>query len=170
MRFTVLLSMLAVTTLASAQSGPSTLRDTGSKTCSDGQVTTLASGPMAGKASTLLSQAKFARLHRDNTQGEPAWLSSLSAYSTRNFVFTGSKGPIANKRAVVAAVCPAAGCDATRAFVAFAPASGEYGATLVEGRALRQIVPGGSGGSFDEHAPLIDAALHCARELAESQR
>lgn len=124
-----------------------------------GEISILRQPRQAGDARHwLATDPAFAAKHAAETRGEEAWLRS----------FTGKAGPLRvfvderKRQVLVVAVCPAQACAEQRAWVAFEPGRGNYGVTLMEGRNVREVIPGSHNTTLAMHEPLIGDALLCA--------
>lgn len=125
-----------------------------------GRVTLMTSGKLAGSpADAVRNLPELGLRHAQATKGEDAWLHSLNGGSGKNRVFTQGKNAV-----LVMTVCNRSDCRLNRAYIAYEPATHQYGAKVVEGGPLRDIVPGQGQSTFAAHRPLIEDALSCALE------
>jgi len=153
------LAGLVATSAALAGPGP---LDQGARQCQGVGLTYEATtAPFAGLAGKALANPRFAAAHKKATAGEEPWIAELSGTSAPNRMVDVRRKSLV----LVLAVCPASDCASERAYIAFDPRTGAYGATVVEGRNLREIVPGSEGTSLAEHPEAIALALHCGREF-----
>jgi hypothetical protein len=116
-----------------------------------------AEAPWAGGPLTALKVPAFARAHAAGTKGEAPWLRRLSGGAGANRVYLEP-----GHRIIVLAVCNPTDCDGERAYVAFEPATGDWGANVFEGRQIRALVRGSGQTTLAMHPEPLDMALVCA--------
>lgn len=118
----------------------------------------ISQGPHAGKPLALKQAAPvFAATHAQATSGDYPWLKDLQGQAGANRLFI-QKG----RQVVVLTLCDPAACRDLRAYVAFEPATGAWGANVFEGGHVRPVVPGAQGSSLVAHPELLSQALICA--------
>jgi hypothetical protein len=122
-----------------------------------GVLTRAADAPWAGGAPAALKVPSFARAHAAGTEGEESWLRTFSGRSGVNRVYLQRA-----HRVIVLAVCNPADCDGERAYVAFEPATGAWGANVFEGRQIRPLVAGSGQTTLAVHPEPLGTALVCA--------
>ncbi len=123
-------------------------------------------GKLPAVASGAFSMPGFKAVHSRNAKGEDAWLANLSGASHPNRVYTTGSDNVVVMR--LHESC-AAGTDCTGrlAYVAYAPSNGQWGATVFEGRNLRELVQDAGQTTLAVHKPLILDALSCIQSLDE---
>jgi hypothetical protein len=118
----------------------------------------IASGPQAGSAAVALSAVPgMAQTHALAAAGEPDWLRALSGTAGPNREYQ-ERG----RKVLVVTACATPACDGSRAYVAFDRTNGDWGATVVEGRHLRDVFRDAGNTTLAMHPDLIGAALQCA--------
>ena len=122
-----------------------------------GSITRIAQGPFTGKAPTMKLVSGFGAAHRAGTAGDYPWLEQLNGKSGANRLYREG-----NRQVVVATVCDPADCDGLRAYVAFEPAKRAWGATVIEGPNLRELVQGAGNTTLAMHDQVLAHALLCA--------
>lgn len=128
--------------------------------CQDGgQLQVIKSGEFAGEARSALANPAFAKPHKRYAGEEPPWLAELSGRSAPNRVYV-----LGNKEVLMTTVCDVADCKGARAYVAFDMRQGHWGATVIEGQALREIFAGAQT-TLAMHQASIQSALQCAIQL-----
>ncbi len=117
----------------------------------------LAGQPYSGDARVMKSISDFISRHSEAAIEEEPWLKSLIGKSGKNRVY--SKG---EQRIVIITLCNSANCEKNRAYIAYEPKTGSYGASLYEDRHVREI-----GATPDEimYPPHLGAAIICAQNL-----
>lgn len=124
-----------------------------------GELSILRQAALAGDGRHwLASEPGFAAKHAAEMRGEAAWLRTLSEKSGPVRLYRNRQ----QRQVLVVAVCPAANCADQRAWVAYEPARGNYGVTVMEGRNLREVIPGAHNTTLAEHEAVIGDALQCA--------
>lgn len=125
-----------------------------------GQIAVVPGGKLAGRpADAVRSLPELGLRHTQAMQGESAWLKSWNGQVGKNRVFSQGQATV-----LVMTVCNPSDCRLNRAYVAYDPSSHQYGAKVIEGGPLRDIVPGQGQSTFATHRPLIEDALSCALE------
>jgi hypothetical protein len=120
----------------------------------------------ASAANALKALHGFKPIHTRNTHGEGAWLTELTGTSHPNRVYTTGTVNVVVMR--LNETCAAsAPCESRLAYVAYAPEAAEWGATVIEGRNLRELVQDAGQTTLAVHKPLILDALSCAQALDE---
>lgn len=122
-----------------------------------GSISRITQGPFTGKAPTMKLVASFGAAHRAGTAGDYPWLEQLNGKSGANRLYRQG-----SRQVVVATVCDPADCDGLRAYVAFEPAKGAWGATVIEGPNLRELVQGAKNTTLAMHEQVLAHALLCA--------
>lgn len=118
----------------------------------------IATGPLAGSAAAALSAVPgLAQTHAAAAAGEPDWMRTLSGTSGPNREYQ-ERG----RKVLVVTACATPACDGARAYVAFERATGDWGATVVEGRHLRDVFRDAGNTTLAMHPDLIGSALLCA--------
>lgn len=126
-----------------------------------GSLRRIASGPLAGPAVVALSAAPgMAQTHAAAAAGEPDWLRALSGAAGPNREYQEF-----GRKVLVVTACATPACDGARAYVAFDHASGDWGATVVEGRHLRDVFRDAGTTTLAMHPDLVGAALLCAMSV-----
>jgi hypothetical protein len=120
----------------------------------------------ASAANAFKALRGFKPIHTRNTQGEGAWLTELTGMSHPNRVYTTGSANVVVMR-LNESCAASAPCEGRLAYVAYAPETAEWGATVVEGRNLRELVQDAGQTTLAMHKPLILDALSCAQALDE---
>lgn len=116
-----------------------------------------ATGQFEGNAAVLKAVPAFLTKHAAATAQEEAWLHNLSGRSGRNRLHQSG-----SRHIVLATVCNPGDCESNRAYIAYEPATGLWGAMLYEGRHVREL--GERPGDPILPSPLADA-IFCAQNL-----
>ena len=125
-----------------------------------GAVAIIKAGPLSGMpGSAIRALPDLAKAHMASTQGEGPWVEQLSGTVGRNRVFVQHRHQV-----LVLTVCNTNDCALNRAYIAFDLASHQYGAKIVEGGPVRDIVPGAKASTFVVQPPVLEDALSCAFE------
>jgi Inhibitor of vertebrate lysozyme (Ivy) len=98
--------------------------------------------------------------HEANTQGEAPWLSKARGRSGPNRVYRTREGHV-----LVMTLCNPDDCAGNRAYMAWVIGGRQWGATVFEGRNLRELVAGAGQTTLAVHPSLIEKALVCASTL-----
>jgi hypothetical protein len=98
--------------------------------------------------------------HEANTQGEQAWLSKAAGRAGPNRMYRTREGHV-----LVMTLCNPADCAGNRAYMAWVVGGRQWGATVFEGRNLRELVAGAGQTTLAVHPTLIEKALVCASTL-----
>lgn len=126
-----------------------------------GSLRRIAAGPQAGPAAAALSAVPgLAATHAAAAAGEPDWLRTLSGTAGPNREYQ-ERG----RKVLVATACATPACDGVRAYVAFDASTGDWGATVVEGRHLRDVFRDAGNTTLAMHPDLVGAALLCAMSV-----
>lgn len=146
---------------ATAQAVPASLMD-GQGGCPAkkpvGSLRRIAAGPLGGTAAAaLVALPDLASTHAAAAAGEAPWLRTLSGSAGPNREYQ-ERG----HQVLVLTACDTPACDASRAYVAFDRGTGEWGATVVEGRQLRDVFGTGQTTTLAMHPEFVGAALLCA--------
>lgn len=117
-----------------------------------------------GRLSGLPAQAidalpDLAKKHIASTRGEGPWVERLMGTGGRNRIFVQKKHQV-----LVMTVCNPSDCTLNRAYIAYELDTRKYGAKIVEGGPVRDIVLGARASTFTVQPPLIEDALSCAFE------
>jgi hypothetical protein len=123
-----------------------------------GSIRRIAAGPLGGTAAAALAALPdLATAHAAGAAGEAPWLRTLSGTGGPNREYQ-ERG----HQVLVFTACDRPACDASRAYVAFDRSTGEWGATVVEGRQLRDVFASGQTTTLAMHPEFVGAALLCA--------
>lgn len=123
-----------------------------------GSIRHIAAGPLGGTAAAaLVALPPLASTHATAAAGEAPWLRTLSGNAGPNREYQ-QRG----HQVLVLTACDTPACDASRAYVAFDRSTGEWGATVVEGRQLREVFRSGQSTTLAMHPERVGAALLCA--------
>lgn len=123
-----------------------------------GSIRHITAGPLGGTAAAaLVALPQLATTHAAAAAGEAPWLRALAGAAGPNREYQ-ERG----HQVLVLTACDTPACDASRAYVAFDRSSGAWGATVVEGRQLRDIFSSGQTTTLAMHPEFVGAALLCA--------
>jgi len=123
-----------------------------------GSIRRIAAGPIGGTAAAaLVALPDLANTQAAAAAGEAPWLRTLSGSAGPNREYQ-ERG----HQVLVLTACDTTACDASRAYVAFDRSTGEWGATVVEGRQLRDVFGTGQTTTLAMHPAFVGAALLCA--------
>jgi hypothetical protein len=125
-----------------------------------GAVAVIKAGRLSGMPAVANSALPdLAKKHLESTRGEGQWVEGLRGSGGRNRIFVQNKHQV-----LVLTVCNPKDCALNRAYIAYELTTHQYGAKIVEGGPVRDIVPGAQASTFAVQPTVLEDALSCAFE------